>query len=83
MKPILLTKKQAEEEKKRSKNLGWPYLPAIYEIPPKRREAKTRKEVIQLIQSRCIHRRMGILTEEGHSFLYCQDCEEKFPNKEI
>ena len=39
MKPILLTKKQAEEEKKRSKNLCWPLLPAIYKIPPKK-EAK-------------------------------------------
>ena len=38
MKPILLTKKQAEEEKKRSKNLYWPYLPAIYEIPPKNKD---------------------------------------------
>ncbi len=44
---------------------------------------KTKKEVIQLIQSRCIHRRIGILTEEGHSFLYCQDCVKKFPDKEI
>jgi len=36
--PIILTKKQLEEERKRSKNLGWPYLPAIYKIPPKRKE---------------------------------------------
>ena len=35
---LILTKKQLEEEKKRSKNLGWPYLPAIYEIPPKKRK---------------------------------------------
>ena len=34
----ILTKKQLEEEKKRSKNLGWPYLPAIYKIPPKKKK---------------------------------------------
>ena len=34
----VLTKKQLEEEKKRSKNLGWPYSPAIYEIPPKKKK---------------------------------------------
>ena len=32
----LLTKEQLEEEKKRSKNLGWPHLPAIYKIPVKK-----------------------------------------------
>ena len=36
--PIILTKKQAEEEKKRSKNLIWPYSPAVYEIPPKKKK---------------------------------------------
>ena len=36
--PIILTKKQLGEEKKRSKNLCWPYLPAIYEIPPKKKK---------------------------------------------
>jgi len=35
---FILTKKQLEEEKKRSKNLGWPYLPAIYKIPPKKKK---------------------------------------------
>ncbi len=34
----ILTKKQAEEEKKRSKNLGWPHLPAIYKIPPRKKK---------------------------------------------
>lgn len=36
--PILLTKKQAEEERKRSNNLGWPYSPAISEVFPKKRK---------------------------------------------
>ena len=36
--PIILTKKQLEEERKRSKNLCWPYLPAIYKISPKKRD---------------------------------------------
>jgi len=36
---FILTKKQLEEEKKRSKNLGWPYLPAIYKIPPKKKKS--------------------------------------------
>lgn len=36
--PILLTKKQLEEERKKSKNLRWPYSPAIYEIPLKRKK---------------------------------------------
>jgi len=45
----ILTKEQLEEEKKRSENLGWPYLPAVYKIPPKRRykvniEIKSRKK---------------------------------------
>ena len=38
MKFILLTRQQMEKEKKNSKNLGWPYLPAIYEIPPKKKD---------------------------------------------
>lgn len=36
MEPIILTKKELEEERIRSKNLGWPYSPAIYKIPPKK-----------------------------------------------
>lgn len=35
---ILLTKKQAEEERKRSKNLIWPYSPAVYKISPKKKK---------------------------------------------
>lgn len=35
---LSLTKKQLEEERKRSKNLGWPYSPAIYKIPAKKRK---------------------------------------------
>ena len=35
---LVLTKKQLEEEKRRSKNLGWPYLPAIYKIPSKKKK---------------------------------------------
>jgi hypothetical protein len=31
---------QLEEEKRKTKNLGWPYLPAIYEIPPKKKKRK-------------------------------------------
>ena len=37
------------------------------------KEAKKR-EVIQLIQSRCNHRRLGIV--KGSDVVYCQDCEK-------
>lgn len=56
--------------------------------PPKKKskEAKDR-EIIQLIQSRCVHRRMGILKVAKAFYqakiLYCQDCEKLFPGKEI
>jgi len=39
--PIILTKEQLEEEKKRAmkgENLGWPYSPAIQIIPKKRKK---------------------------------------------
>ena len=48
----------------------------------KDKEAKKR-EIIQLVQSRCKHRRMGVLSQEGHNLLYCQDCNKPFYNKEI
>ena len=37
----------------------------------------------RLIQSRCIHRRMGVMTKGGHKFFHCQDCGKPFPEKEI
>jgi hypothetical protein len=37
------------------------------------KEAKKR-ELIQLIQSRCVHRRLGIV--KGSDVVYCQDCEK-------
>lgn len=50
------------------------------------KEAKDR-EIIQLIQSRCVHRRMGILKLGiflyDQKFLYCQDCLKSFPGKTI
>ena len=40
----------------------------------KTKEAKDR-EIIQLIQSRCVHRRIGIV--KGSEFVfYCEDCEK-------
>ena len=51
-----------------------------------RKEAKDRK-IIQLIQSRCVHRRMEILkvAEDFYhrKILYCQDCLKRFPEKTI
>lgn len=48
---------------------------------------KEKKEVnwdlVKLIQSRCVHRRMGIATKGNKRFLYCQDCQEEFPDREI
>jgi len=40
----------------------------------KSKEAKDR-EIIQLIQSRCVHRRIGIVKGSDNVF-YCQDCEK-------
>lgn len=48
----------------------------------KAKEAKDR-ETIQLIQSRCKHRRRGIVSQEGHNVQYCQDCNKIFYDKEI
>ncbi len=44
---------------------------------------KSDLKIIGLIQSRCVHRRRGIKSKEGHKFQYCQDCEKEFPEKEI
>jgi len=43
------------------------------------KEAKDR-EIIQLIQSRCIHRRLGIV-KNSDNVLYCQDCEKIISDK--
>ncbi|MBA7465196.1 hypothetical protein ES707_00358 [subsurface metagenome] len=40
-------------------------------------------KITRLIQSRCIHRRMRVMTEGGHKFFHCQDCGKPFPEKEI
>ena len=40
---------------------------------PSKKEAR-RREVIQLIQGRCVHRRRGIV--KGTDVVYCQDCEK-------
>lgn len=48
IKPILLTRKQLEEERKRSKNLIWPYLPAIYEIPPRRKRGTVHRTLLSM-----------------------------------
>ena len=40
MMQFILTKKQMEEEKIKSKNLGFPYLPEILEIPLKIKKAR-------------------------------------------
>lgn len=34
--PFILTKKQMEKERKKSKNLGFPYLPSIHIALPKK-----------------------------------------------
>lgn len=47
---------------------------------PKKTEEKDR-EIIQLIQSRCIHRRLGIV-KDSDNVLYCQDCEKILYGKE-
>lgn len=57
-------------------------IPARLIERPEKKEAKISKAT-QLIQSRCIHRRMGIMTEGGHKFFHCQDCGKPFPEKEI
>lgn len=48
----------------------------------KDKEAKKR-EVIQKVQSRCKHRRRGIVSQEGHNVQYCQDCNKIFYGKDI
>ena len=45
-----------------------PHTPPDLEM----KEAKNR-ELVQLIQSNCRHRRMGIIKNSG-TVLYCQDC---------
>ncbi len=40
---------------------------------PETKEAKDR-ETIQLIQSRCVHRRRGVTSDEGHNVVKCLDC---------
>lgn len=51
-------------------------------LDPETKEAKDR-EAIQLIQSRCAHRRRGVVSEEGHNVLYCQDCNKPFYGEDI
>jgi len=48
----------------------------------KDKEAKKR-EIIQLVQSRCKHRRRGVISEEGHNVIYCQDCLKTFYGEDI
>lgn len=57
----------------------------------KKKKPKQSKEEIrvayakltELIQSNCVHRRLGVLSEEGHNFVYCQDCEKRFYKLDI
>jgi len=35
------------------------------------------REIIQLIQSRCVHRRLGIV-KGSEAVFYCEDCEKIF-----
>lgn len=57
---------------------------SCYNIDKAKRGTEAKKrEIIQLVQSRCKHRRMGVLSQEGHNILYCQDCNKPFYNKEI
>lgn len=46
------------------------------------KEAKKR-EIIQKVQSRCVHRRQGIISQEGHNVTHCLDCGKIFYDKEI
>lgn len=45
------------------------------ETAREKKEAKDR-ETIQLIQSRCVHRRRGVTSDEGHNVVKCLDCEK-------
>ena len=51
-----------------------------------KKEAKDR-EIIQLIQSRCAHRRRGVISEKGHNItvfmFYCQDCLKILYDEEL
>ena len=40
-------------------------------------------KLTEQIQSLCPHRRMGVCSEEGHNFVYCQDCNKPFYGMDI
>jgi len=35
-------------------------------------------KLVELIQSNCVHRRLGVFSEEGHNFVHCLDCGKRF-----
>ena len=57
----------------------------------KEKEPKQSKEEIKAayaklteqIQSLFTHSRLGVFSEEGHNFVYCQDCEKRFYGMDI
>ena len=48
----------------------------------KDKEARKR-EIVQLVQSRCKHKRKGVVSEEGHNISHCLDCGKIFYGEEI
>ena len=40
-------------------------------------------QLLEQIQSFCTHRRLGVFSEEGHNFVYCQDCDKRFYGMDI
>jgi len=51
--------------------------------PVKKTKEESHAELIEQIQSLCTHRRMGVFSEEGHNFVYCQDCNKRFYGMDI
>lgn len=46
-------------------------------------KARKKKRLTKIIQGRCVHQRRGVVSEEGHNLIYCQDCGKIFYEEDI
>jgi len=49
----------------------------------KKTKEESHAKLTEQIQSQCTHTRMGVFSEEGHNFVYCQDCGKRFYGMDI
>ena len=53
------------------------------ETKSKKIKDMTDREILEVIQSLCRHKRTQIFSEEGHNFIQCLDCAKYFYEEDI